>query len=93
MRILWTAPARRDVRAHLDYLAERNGEAALALGEAVRAAVERLSEYPHRGRPGRREGTRELVIVGWPYVAVSSANEARVMILRVLHTARDWPPR
>jgi toxin ParE1/3/4 len=93
MPIRWTSPARRDFRAHLDYLATRSPDAARALGATIREAVERLADYPHRGRPGRRSGTRELVIVGWPYIVVYSVDDARVVILRVLHAAQDWPPQ
>ncbi len=93
MPISWTASARRDLAAHFDYLVQRNPDAALALDDALRAGIERLAEFPHRGRPGRREGTRELVIGTWPYVIVYVAHEARVTILRILHTAQEWPPR
>lgn len=59
---------------------------------AIREAVERLADFPQRGRPGRLEGTRELVIVGTPYLAVYRTGETSVRILRVLHGAQDWPP-
>jgi toxin ParE1/3/4 len=93
MKISWAAPARRDLTAHLDFLAARNAEAALALGDTIRAAVETLGDYPLRGRPGRLDGTRELVVVGSPYVVVYSVSATRVTVLRVLHAAQDWPPR
>jgi toxin ParE1/3/4 len=93
MRIRWTTPARRDSRAHIGYLAVRNEEAAFALGEAIHAAIERLTEFPYRGRPGRRDGTRELAISGWPYAVVYSVDETRVIILRILHTSQSWPPQ
>lgn len=93
MRVIWTTPARRDFRSHLDYLAARNEETALGWIDAVNAAVDRLSEFPHRGRPGRRDGTRELIINGWPYLVVYSVNDVRVLILRLLHTSQNWPPR
>ena len=93
MEIVWTRSARRDLAAHFDYLAPRNLDAALRLDEAVRQAVEGLIDFPHRGRPGRRDGTRELVIRGHPYIVVYTPGTARIAILRVLHTAQEWPPR
>ena len=92
MRILWTEPARRDLRLQVSYVAERNPDAARRLQAAVRQGVEGLADYPNRGRPGRYEGTRELVIVGTPYIVVYRVREESVRILRVLHGAQDWPP-
>lgn len=91
MRILWTAPARWDLRAQVFYVVERNPDAARKLQAAIRHGVEALADYPNRGRPGRYEGTRELVIAGTPYVVVYRIREGSVRILRVLHGAQEWP--
>ena len=93
MRILWTHSARRDLMTHLDYLAARNPNAALQLEAAALQMVEGLIDFPHRGRPGRRKETRELPIPGLPYVVVYSIREDRILVLRRLHTAQNWPPR
>ncbi len=90
MEIVWTTPSLRDLLAHFDYLAERSPVAALRLDDAVRQAVEGLAEHPNRGRPGRRHGTRELVLVGLPDVVVYTVGETRITVLRVLHTAQRW---
>jgi toxin ParE1/3/4 len=92
MRIVWTARARRDLAAHFEYLAARDPDAALRMESATRAAIGRLADFSNRGRPGRREGTRELLVVGWPYIVVYVVHEARVGLLRILHTAQEWPP-
>jgi toxin ParE1/3/4 len=92
VEIIWTRPARRDLRSQVFNLAERNPAAARKLQAAVREAVERLADYPNRGRPGRYEGTRELVIVDWPYIVIYRVMEASLRILRVLHGAQDWQP-
>lgn len=93
MRIFWTTPALRDLTALFDYFATRDPEVALRTDTAIREAVQRLGDFPHRGRPGRRDGTRELVIAGLPYLVVYAAQETRVTVLRVLHTVQDWPGR
>ncbi|PZD75484.1 Toxin RelE2 [Acaryochloris thomasi RCC1774] len=91
MSIVWTKSARQDVNDIWDYLALRNPDAAELTESQILKAIEGLSEFPKRGRPGRAAGTRELVIKGSPYVAVYWVEETRVVILRVLHGAQDWP--
>ena len=97
-RIIWspraTATYRREV---LDYL-EQQGEAAL---RRVRGDIERtieiLSQRP-LGRPGRIPGTYEKLVVGQPYIVVytlmpsDDGGEDDLVIMRIVHTARDWPP-
>nr|GAJ35192.1 hypothetical protein BDOA9_0143920 [Bradyrhizobium sp. DOA9] len=36
-------------------------------------------------------GTRELVIVGTPYVAAYAVTEGSIRILRILHGTQKWP--
>jgi plasmid stabilization system protein ParE len=40
---------------------------------------------------GRIAGTRELVFVPLPYIAVYRVEEDAVEILRLYHSAQDWP--
>ncbi len=84
----------RDV---LDYFA-RQGPAAL---QRVRGDIERAVEglaTRATGRPGRLTGTYEKSVTGQPYIIAYSfaprddGGEDDLIILRVVHTARDWPP-
>jgi plasmid stabilization system protein ParE len=50
-----------------------------------------LRAFPNRGRPGRVQGTRELVLMR-PFLAVYEVHEEEVQVLRILHGARQWPP-
>jgi len=43
------------------------------------------------GRPGRKKGTRELVISRTPFVVVYRAKGPRIEIIRLLHGAQRWP--
>jgi toxin ParE1/3/4 len=54
----------------------------------IRAQIDRLALYPAYGRPGRKPGTRELVLRRYPYIAVYRAEGERVVIIRVQHTSR-----
>jgi len=46
---------------------------------------------PYRGRYGRLDNTRELVIPRLPYIIVYQVLEERLVILNVLHGAWRWP--
>lgn len=54
-------------------------------------AVLRLEDFPMSGRPGRTRRTRELVVVGLPYVVVHRLRDGEVQIVAVRHAARTWP--
>ena len=45
------------------------------------------------GRPGRVEGTRELVVPDTPYLVPYRGRGHAVEILRVFHGARKWPKK
>lgn len=92
MRIEWLPEASRSLTAQLEWIAERDPWAAIDLGDAVHAAVERLADHPSIGRPGRVPTTRELVVIGTPYVVVYRLEQTSVLVLRVLHGAQRWPP-
>lgn len=58
---------------------------------ALYEGVGRLRDYPHSGRIGRVEGTRELVYPSLPYVAVYRVTAEAVEISRILHGRQRWP--
>jgi toxin ParE1/3/4 len=89
--IEWSVPAINDLKSAGEYIAEENRTAAKKMASRVQEGVEYLTEYPHMGRPGRLEGTRELVVSGTPFIVVYWIREGAVQILRVLHHARKWP--
>ncbi len=92
MKVEWLPEARRNLESQLAYIAERKPRAALDLGDAIEAAVARLADYPQSARPGRVQGTRELVVTGTPYIVVYRIEPAAIVILRLLHGAQRWPP-
>lgn len=86
----WKAPAVADLMAIVDYISDDNPDAALALMEEIRGKVAQLPAHPKRCRPGRVEGTRELVVRP-NYIVVYAETAAAVTVLRVLHAAQMWP--
>ena len=86
----WRVPAVDDLMAIVDYVSDDNPDAALALMEEIQDKVAQLPAHPKRCRPGRVEGTRELVVRP-NYIVVYAENAAAVTVLRVLHAAQMWP--
>lgn len=91
MRIEWLPGAERDLASQIEWIAERDPLAAADTGDAILAAVGRLGDHPAVARPGRVAGTRELVVVGTPYIVVYRIEAAAVAVLRILHGAQRWP--
>ncbi|MFC5422106.1 MAG: type II toxin-antitoxin system mRNA interferase toxin, RelE/StbE family [Stutzerimonas stutzeri] len=91
MKVIWTARARVELDEIADYVAPISASAGLALVRRLRQAGKQLGEHPHMGRPGRVDGSRELVVNGTPYVLPYRVSEGRVEILAVIHTSRQWP--
>jgi toxin ParE1/3/4 len=52
-----------------------------------------LRNAPDCGRPGLREGTRELVVPGTPYIVVYRNRGHAVQVLHVFHARQDWTRR
>lgn len=93
MQIKWHRKARQDLREVRAYIAEDNPKAAAKVAQSILQAVERLADNPGIGRPGRVMDTRELVITGTPYLVPYRIVGDAIVILRVLHGARQWPDR
>ncbi|HMD99813.1 MAG TPA: type II toxin-antitoxin system RelE/ParE family toxin [Terriglobia bacterium] len=92
MRIRWTEPAARDLTDICDYIVARDGpHAARQVALAIYESVDSLTQFPRRGRPGRKLNTRELLFPGLPYLAVYRIREDVVEINRILHGAQRWP--
>lgn len=86
----WKASAIADLLAIVDYISDDNPDAALALMDEIQGKVAQLPAHPKRCRPGRVEGTRELVVRP-NYIVVYTETASAVTVLRVLHAAQMWP--
>ncbi|MDF6319334.1 type II toxin-antitoxin system RelE/ParE family toxin [Escherichia coli] len=62
MEIFWTMLASQDRKRIREYIAEQNLMAAIELDERIGYSDSSLAGQPYKGRNGRVEGTRELVI-------------------------------
>jgi len=93
MKIVWTRLALADLDEIEVFVAADSPGAASRLILDIRSATDLLARHPGAGRPGRVEGTRELVVDGTPYIVPYRAREGRIEVLRVFHAARRWPQR
>ena len=91
MRIRWSEPAVSDLEAIGDFIGKENSEAALRTVRRIGSEILTLRRFPRKGRPGRAEGTRELVLSGMPYLVVYELKNDVVVLLRILHGAMKWP--
>ena len=91
MKLYWAAEAIADRVDIYDYIEADNPEAAVVLDELFSKAAERLQTHPMLGRAGRVDGTRKLV-AHENYILVYDIGGDKVRVLRVLHSARQWPP-
>ena len=90
-KIEWLQMACADLMTIVDYISDDNPDAAEQLKDDIERTVGQLPEHPKMGRMGRVDGTRELVAAP-NYIVVYQEASACIRILRVLHTARQWPP-
>lgn len=91
MKLVWTRPAHADRREIRDYIAPHNPDAAQRLDHLFQTKAAQLMRFPEMGRPGRLEGTSEL-IANPNYLLLYDVKGEVVRILRVLRTSRAWPP-
>ncbi|MBS9721076.1 type II toxin-antitoxin system RelE/ParE family toxin [Tianweitania sp. BSSL-BM11] len=92
--VVWSRTALDNTLEILRYVAADDPHAAERLIEAIEAAGNRLGTVA-TGRPGRVVGTYEKSVARLPYVIAYAVDavegEERIVILRVIHTARHWP--
>lgn len=93
MRLKWTHAGSGDLDSVEQHIGRANPGAAIETVLEIIRHVGMLAEHPGIGRPGRVDGTRELVIAGLPYVVAYVHRGDTVTVLRVLHGAMKWPQR
>jgi toxin ParE1/3/4 len=91
MQLRWTEEAANDLERIADYLLLHAPDRAEELISRVYDAPTALLKFPNRGRPGKKEGTRELILAPLPYIVVYTVRADIVFVVRVLHGAQKWP--
>lgn len=93
MKLEWSQYAIEDRETIFDYIEEESPQAAVLVDERIGSQIEQLIQFPERGRRGRIEGTRELVISHTSYVVAYSVIGDAVRILSILHSSQLWPEK
>ena len=91
MQVRWLRAALRDLDLQTDHVARDDAEMARKVYAEIRNRSSELAHFPEVGRPGRVPGTRELVLVNYPYLLPYRVRNGVIEILRVFHT-RQRPP-
>ena len=89
MRIRWTPAAAADLQQISDYLREHYPHYRQATLRKLFDTIRNIRDAPHLGKPGRVEGTREILFPPMPYVAVYRVREQSIEVLRIWHTAQN----
>ena len=90
-QIRWTHAAAEDLEHIKDYLTEHSPQLAQSTILELYETIRSLKTSPRRGRPGREEGTRELVLSSLPYIVAYRVKEQAVEVLHIFHGAQNRP--
>jgi len=90
VRIEWAKESGADLRQIHASIAADNKTAAAKLIQTIREAVQVLAENPLMGRAGSVGGTRELVLIHYPYLVIYRVKKDAIRVLAVIHTSRHW---
>jgi addiction module RelE/StbE family toxin len=91
VKLAWTGLALADREAIFDHIEADNPRAAIATDLEIGTQIASLRDFPYAGRSGRVMDTRELVINRTAYIAAYRVVDETVLVLRILHGARQWP--
>ena len=91
IHLRWTAAAAEDLQNITDYLFDKTPENGARLVRRIYDVPSELKTFPNRGRPGKKQGTRELLVPSLPYIVVYRLSHDVLYIVRILHAAQAWP--
>lgn len=93
MRIVqWSDSALDDLEVQAVHIAKDDANTARRIAKKIRETGDGLRDFA-TGHPGRVAGTYEKSVSRLPYIIAYalSRDDSAITILRVIHTARDWP--
>ena len=92
MRLIFSPEAISDLRKLRRYIQEDNPKAAAKVSDMILRRISQLEKFPDMGPLVLDSKTRRrLFVPSLPYSVFYSVQESVIQILRVYHTARQWP--
>lgn len=91
MQVFWSPVAVADLNRITQYIAHDNPALAEAIGRRIYDTCQTLAEFPYRNRKSRIQGKYDLIFTNLPYIVVYRIRNDEVEIIRVYHSAQDWP--
>ncbi len=88
MNVLWTQRAIQHLEAEIDYYGRINPALAKELSLMIKQSIENLSNLPNMGRPGKKIGTRELIVTKYPYIMAYRVRNNVLEVLAIIHQNR-----
>ncbi len=89
MSIRYTQRALHQLAEVFEYIAKDNPRAANEVQAKIKASIGTLAEFPFAGRATDETGVRILSIVRYPYRVFYRVYREDIIVLRILHAARD----
>lgn len=91
MRVRLSPRARHDVQELVRHIARDSPRNARLVRDRITGAVQQLRLQPESGRPGRVDGTRELVVSHTSHIVAYRVNNGMLEIIAIMHEAQQWP--
>jgi toxin ParE1/3/4 len=89
MRVRWAPSAAADLWTISEYLKRHHPQFVDTTVRRIYRTIQDLKKFPNRGRHGEEEGTREILFLPMPYVAVYRVKDRCIEVLHIFHGAQD----
>ncbi|MGO7398443.1 type II toxin-antitoxin system RelE/ParE family toxin [Rhizobium ruizarguesonis] len=95
MKLVWRAKAELDRKKAIQFITDQNVGAAISQLDEIERQTDLLIDQPEIDRPGRIDGTRELIISRTSFIVIYRVRQKikQVEILRLVRGAQKWPPK
>jgi toxin ParE1/3/4 len=91
LKFRYTSLAKSDMDEIFNYLDIRDQNAAKRVINAIERSVITLVSHPMSGRQSDKDGVRLKVVPNYPYIIFYQITFSHLTVLRVWHSAREWP--